>query len=122
MSAATNLGPRTIAECEKRGWPWAKVEYWNHFSHTRHDLFGCIDYLVLDGLPGVLGVQVTTNSNAAARVAKCQQVIPRQWLAANNRLQVWDWAKRGPVGKRKLWTVKFIDITLADLPALEETI
>jgi hypothetical protein len=64
----------------------------------RRDLFGCIDIVALDGLPGVLGIQATSLSNRAARVAKIRtdpEVAPlaRAWLLAGNRLEVWGWAK-----------------------------
>lgn len=102
---------RSLAYCRQWNYPAAKTEHWNHFAKIRQDLFGAIDLLVLDGLPGVLGVQVTTQANAAARVAKCKEVIPPQWFAAGNRLEVWAWAQRGPRGKRKTWTVKKIVVT-----------
>ena len=110
-----NLGPKLLDECKKRGWPVAKTEHFNHHARKRHDLFGCIDYLILDGLPGVLGVQLTSGSNAAARKAKIIENLPRQWLEAGNRLQVWSYAKQGPRGKRKVWTLRRVSITLRDL-------
>jgi hypothetical protein len=110
----TNLGGRTTAYCLAKGWPCAKTEYWNSWAKVRKDLFGCIDYLVLDGLPGVLGVQVTDGSNASKRVAKCLEVIPPQWFEAGNRLEVWAWAKRGPAGKRKLWALRRVAVSALD--------
>lgn len=77
-------------------------------TRRRLDLFGCIDLVVLDGLPGVLGIQATSSSNVAARRTKaeteCVDAL-EQWLKAGNRFAVWGWAKRGKAGKRKLWTL-----------------
>lgn len=103
-------------ECRERGYLYAKTEHWNHHARIRQDLFNCIDYLVLDNKPGVLGVQATTGSNAAARVTKCQETIPPEWFQAGNRLQVWSWAKRGPRGKRKVWTLKIHDVVRTPPP------
>jgi len=112
---AANINQKTLDHCRKLGWVVAKTEHWNHFAHKRFDLFGCIDFLALDGHPGVIGLQATTNAHAAARLTKCIETIPIQWLEAGNRLEVWDWGKRGDRGKRKLWTVERRPILLADL-------
>ena len=55
---------------------------------------------------GILGVQATTTSNAAARQTKAL-AEPRlvTWLRAGAQFEVWGWAKRGPAGKRKLRTL-----------------
>lgn len=83
------------------------------------DLFGFVDIAVLDGKPGVLGVQTTTMSNHAARVGKIQSDelarAVNAWLLAGNRIVVHGWAKRGPRGKRKRWS-------LVETPISTETI
>ena len=52
-------------------------------------------------------VQVTSGSAHAARVKKALEE-PRlvAWLRAPARFEVWSFAKRGPAGKRKLWTLR----------------
>lgn len=112
---AANIGQKTRDYCEKQGWEIAKVEHWNSFAHKMFDMFGCIDYIALDSNTGVLGIQATTNTNAAARVQKCKENIPPLWYVGGNRLEVWSWALRGPAGKRKVWTLKRIPILLADI-------
>lgn len=58
----------------------------------RIDLWGCIDILVLDGLPGYLGIQACAGSGLAARIAKAREIPElRQHLAAGNRWQCWGW-------------------------------
>ena len=116
-----NLGPKLLDECRRLGWPVAKTEYFNHYARKRFDLFGCLDYIILDGQPGVLGVQLTSLANAAVRRAKIVANLPRQWLEAGNRVEVWDWAKQGPAGKRKLWRLRRVSITLQDLLPPEDT-
>ncbi len=109
---------RTLARCRKNGWIAQVVEKWNSFTNTRHDLFGCVDVVALDGEPGILGIQTTSTGNMSKRVAKCLEVIPREWLRAGNRLQVWGWSQRvhylksGKKAKRKRWTVKVTSVKL----------
>lgn len=112
---AANIGQKTLDYCRKQGWEVQKVEHWNNYAKKKYDLFGCIDYLALDSKTGVLGIQATTNAHAAARIQKCRATIPPLWFVGGNRLEVWDWAKRGPAGKRKLWTLKRIPILLSEI-------
>lgn len=94
------------------------VERWVAQARRRIDLFGCIDLVALDGKPGVLGIQATSTGNIPSRVKKilteCREAA-RDWLEAGNRLEVWGYAKRGPAGKRKLWTLKTREVTLEEL-------
>lgn len=99
---------RALAHCKAMGWTAGIVEKWNAFAKIRQDLFGCIDLIVLDGAGGgPIGVQVTSGSNHAARVAKAT-AEPRlaTWLAAPARFEVWSFAKRGERGKRKTWELR----------------
>ena len=102
---------RALAHCKKQGWTAQVVEKWNPFARKKLDLFGCIDMVVLDGLPGPLGVQVTSGSNHAARVTKALDE-PRlaAWLASGARFQVWSYSKRGKAGCRKLWELRVEEI------------
>ena len=83
------------------------MEKWIPQTKRRMDLFGCIDLVALDGQPGVLGIQATSGSNHSSRVAKAlDEPRLQEWLSAGNRFAVWSWAKRGPRGGRKLWTLR----------------
>lgn len=88
-------------------------------THITRDLFGCLDIVAIHpGVPGVLGVQVTTIDHQADRRAKVQaEPRARIWLEAGNRIAVMAWAKRGPRGQRKVWTLSETAITAADFPA-----
>lgn len=122
---------RTLAYCKSHGILAGVVERYiapfglhRKFGH-KVDLFGCIDVIALDDQPGVLGIQATsdqTGGNSSVRVAKIRtqcSAAARAWLARGNRLQVWAWAKKGPAGKRKLWTVRVIEITGEELAPVE---
>ena len=102
---------RTLTECRSRGWPVDVVERWIPKTNLRSDLFGVMDMVALDGKPGVLGIQTTTTDNMSSRVAKITASDDaKAWLRAGNRIAVWGWAKRGAVGKRKVWTLKETDM------------
>lgn len=104
---STSPTQRALAECRKRGWQSQVVEYWLAPARRRIDLFGCIDILALDGESGSLGIQVTSGSGHSARVKKSlAEPRIREWVRAGNRFEVWSYAKRGPVGKRKVWTLR----------------
>ncbi len=98
---------RSLKELRKRGYMVAITEKWNPFAKIRQDLFGFIDLLAIRGNE-VLAVQTTSGTNVAARVAKIVSLqAARLWLESPNRkIVVHGWAKRGPRGKRKEWTVR----------------
>jgi len=81
------------------------VERWNPHARIRQDLFGCIDLLVLHG--GILGVQACAGSSHSARTKKAlAEPRLKTWLLSGGRFEVWSWAKRGPRGKAKRWTLR----------------
>jgi hypothetical protein len=100
---------RTLARCRAQGWPVQVVERYIPQARRRVDLFGAIDLVALDGLPGVLGIQACSGGDAATRMAKAR-ALPEiaAWVGAGNRFEVWAWRKVGPRGKRKLWEVRIV--------------
>lgn len=125
MAGATPTA-RTLLECRKQGWLAQTVEKFNHHTKRRIDVFGFGDVLVVDDIPGSLLVQACSDggsrgSDAATRVHKiCTECGPaaRRWLERGNRIEVWAWGKRGARGKRKLWTLRKVEITLAMIDAM----
>lgn len=97
---------RSLAECRRRGWIAQVVEKWNPHARVRQDLFGCIDIVaVQEGQ--ILGIQACAGSSHAARRDKAlAEPRLRAWLDAGARFEVWSWAKQGPRGKRKTWTLR----------------
>jgi hypothetical protein len=99
---------RTLAECKRRGWIAQVVEHRvraGRLSFLR-DLFGGIDLVALTPR-GIVGIQACAGTDHAKRRAKLLDE-PRiaAWMAAKGGLEVWSWAKQGPRGKRKLWTLR----------------
>lgn len=102
--AGTTPTKRTLDWLKADGWQAEVVERYNAYCRRRFDLFGGIDIVAIRG-PHTLGVQATTVDNQAARCAKLKELPAIDaWLAAGNLLWVVGWAKKGPRGKRKLWT------------------
>lgn len=98
---------RSLQELKRRGCTAAVVEKWVPGVRRRVDLFGCLDIVALEpGRQGVLGIQACVVGDQAKRVKKIgAEPRARIWLEASNRISVWGWAKRGPRGKRKTWTL-----------------
>jgi hypothetical protein len=102
---------RSLAALRKDGWTCATVERWNAYAKIRQDLFGFADVLACKPGSGIVAIQVTSGSNAAARLDKIRKE-PRAglWLASGGRILIHGWAKRGPAGSRKLWTCRVVDV------------
>lgn len=105
---------RSLAHLKKNGYIAHVVERWNPYGRVRVDLFGFIDLIaVRDG--SIIGVQTTSADNMQARVKKIL-LIPEAkiWLGAGGLIVVHGWGLQGKAGKRKLWKLKEINITLQD--------
>lgn len=89
------------------------MERWNPYARIRQDLFDFIDIVAVKAGHPILGIQ-TTAAGASSRVKKIQGAPAASvWLASGGRLVVHSWVKRGPRGKRKVWTCREIEITMA---------
>ncbi|MBG94852.1 MAG: hypothetical protein CL793_06325 [Chloroflexi bacterium] len=101
-----------MALLRKQGYDLVQVvEKWVPQARKRIDLFGIIDIVAIrKDVPGILGIQATSMANISHRIRKAQEspAYPL-WLANGNRFEVWGWGKRGPRGKRKLWSVRVVN-------------
>lgn len=109
---------RTLVMLRAGGYSCAITEHWNPHARIRQDLFGAFDVIALHpSWHGVLGVQITTSSNLAARRTKLMALnAVRVWLQAGNRIWLIGWRKGGARGKRKTWDIRVLALTLEDLP------
>lgn len=113
---STSPTQRSLAHLRKLGYQCGITEHWNSFVKRRQDLFGCIDIVAL-GEGTITGVQTTSSDNVAARRDKIlAEPRMRAWLKAGGLLVVHGWAVQGARGKRKVWTLREVPITLADFP------
>lgn len=103
---------RSLKYLRERGYTAEVVERWIPGANVRRDLFGFIDIVAVKvGFP-CLGVQATTASNMSARRAKVMNnEAAKVWCRSGNAALVMGWEKRGPRGRRKLWTVVASDLT-----------
>lgn len=97
---------RSLQRLREMGYRAQVVEKWNPFAKVRQDLFGG-DVLALKPGEPVLIVQATTGANHAARRTKLEAAgFIALWKGAGASLEIWSWAKQGPKGKRKTWTLR----------------
>lgn len=107
---------RALADCKRLGMRAAIVEKWLAHTRQRKDVWGFGDLLVLDGKPGSVLVQVCARASAAVRIAKilsdpCRSAA-RDWVAAGNRVEVWDYAINKTEGGRRRYTRRVTSITI----------
>jgi microcystin degradation protein MlrC len=98
----------------------AIVERWNPHAKVRQDLFGFADLVaVIPGVPGTTYVQTTSGANVAHRLAKIREEPVasrvRACLAAGNTVMVHGWRKSGARGARKVWTLREVVVTRAEV-------
>lgn len=86
---------RSLAWLRSHGFTPAVVERFNTFSKKRHDLFNAFDLVALHPHQhGLLGIQVTSRSNASSRRHKlCQNPLVALWLEAGCPAQLHTWGK-----------------------------
>ena len=116
---------RSKQALQDAGYFVAVAEHWNHHAGIRQDLGGFMDLLAWTCLGSnytgfyrrIAAIQVTSSPNLAARRTKILALPQaRLWLEAGGRIQLHGWAKQGPRGKRKVWTLRVEELTLADFP------
>lgn len=97
---------RTLAELRRRKWVAQSVEQTIPRTFIKRDLFGIIDLIALSP-DGILGIQVTSGANHAARRTKAL-AEPRLlvWLGVGGLFEIWSWSKRGARGMRKQWKLR----------------
>lgn len=103
MSSPTQ---RSLARLRADGYLADVVEKWIPVVKRRRDLFGFIDILAIRDNE-VVGVQATSGSNVAARIAKiAEHENVGAVRKAGIRIVVHGWAKRG-----RRWQCREVDIS-----------
>ena len=98
---------RAIKDLKELGFTAQVVERWNSYARVHQDLFGCIDIIACKQGVGILGIQVTSGTNHAARRSKAEDE-PRikEWMLSGGRMEIWSYSKRGGRGERKRWELR----------------
>jgi len=99
----------------ERSLRWYRKQGWYAYSVSRYvtqakrtiDFAGFADIIAYSPvLAQIVACQATTTGNQAARVSKILALeSAAAWWKAGGDIQVHGWAKKGPRGKRKLWTL-----------------
>jgi len=109
----------TINYCKnkKRNWFVADAECYNAHSRRYKDLFGFGDLIVIDDieLPGVLFIQITTETHAENHIADVlydvkKRVYAKELLIKENRIWFFFFKK----DKNSKWTYRIQKLTLKD--------
>ena len=112
---------RSLRHLRERGYMVAVVERWNPGARVRQDLFRFADLLAVGRPDGFLAVQVCAAGDRAKRLNKLITAPVadhvRRWLECGGTVELQSWGKRGARGKRKVWDVTTLPVTLDRLPA-----
>jgi hypothetical protein len=102
----------STAWLREQGYVVDSVERWIPGANIRKDLYGLFDLVALHPAHvGVLGIQVTSRSNAASRRTKMQeQGHLSLWLRTGNRAHLHSWKRSGPRGQMQ-WDVKVEEVS-----------
>lgn len=104
---------RSLALLRERGYRVAVVEKWVPWPKPGHraDLFGVLDLLAIK--PGeLLGVQVTAAGVSSRLKKMLASDATMTLLLAGMRLVVHGWTRKGPQGKRKVYTLREVPVTV----------
>lgn len=111
----TNATQRSLKELRKRGYSVCIVEKYIKFPGMpfgkRIDAFGIADLLACRAEPPEIAlVQTFPNSGGSGFAQHTAKIlaIPELsvWKAAGGKVLLMGWAKQGPRGKRKTWTLR----------------
>ena len=95
---------RSMKQLREKGYLVEKVEHFNPWSKTRHDLFGILDLLCIDkALDRTIGVQVTTLGQRNPHLKKMKESKNLELLKkAGWGIELHSWRKLKKTG----WTNK----------------
>lgn len=114
---------RTLKYFRDQGAIAKVVERFVKFPHMKHgvrqDLWGA-DIQVIQGQK-LLAVQTCAGSGHAKRTTRATaDPLVQAWLRTGNGFEIWSWSKKGPRGKRKLWSPRVTQLTLNELDEVIE--
>lgn len=108
---------RSTRHLRELGYFVATVEQRIPHTFITRDAFGWADLLAVHPQRGIALVQVTSGSHLANRISKARTVAGplTAWLLAGGKLLAHGWAKRGPRGAAKVWTLREVALSVSDL-------
>jgi hypothetical protein len=97
---------RSLAHLRELGYRPEVVEKTIPKTWIKKDLWGADIVAIKPGAP-LLAVQCTSGANHASRRTKLEAAgFISLWKSSGAQLEIWSWAKQGPRGERKTWTVR----------------
>lgn len=101
---------------EGHGFTVAKVEFHNHFSGHKHDLYGFADYLCCNGIDPIIACQTTSYGADYVRVRKIL-AEPRAllWLASGGRIIVHGWRRKPKLNKDGTYSATQSDYAVREI-------
>ena len=118
----TSPTEHSLALLRAAAWTVGIVERWIQARMIRIDFLGFADAVgCLPDRREIAAFQFCCSGDVSKRVTKIQ-AEPRasSWLAAGGRIYVIGWAKRGPRGKRKVWTPRIVQVVASGSIELAE--
>ncbi len=107
---------RSMRKLRELGYVPGRCERFNAYTKRSADLYGLFDLVGMREGVGIVGIQCCSGASHANRRTKMlDEPNLVTWLRCNGLAEIWSWAKRGPVGKRKTWQLRREAITEADL-------
>lgn len=104
---------RALAELRRLGFHAWVVESTIPKTFIKRDFMGWADIIYLTS--SIVGVQVTSGSNHAARRSKIlAEPRAKAWLEAGGLIEVWSVDKQGARGEVKRWVIRKEELVLAD--------
>lgn len=114
---------RSLKYLRDKGYTAAVVEKWNPHARIRQDFCGFADIIAFKGWNTdgseqgcTYAIQSTTTGNISKRLEKIVQSVPALiWQRCEGRgVIIHGWSKKGPRGKRKVWTLTERYVYLSD--------
>ena len=106
MAKKNSSSKRTLELYRNMGYECQVVERWNPHAFKRQDLFGFIDILALCPHRGIVGLQVTTQGEVPAHIAKIlAEPRSQKWLNAGGMLHLVEWKKPGKKNRQWMFRV-----------------
>lgn len=104
---------RSIEYMRQEGYYCQNVERYNSYTNRREDFGGFADIICWHPEKKItVAIQATVQKHAGAAERQLSEKASDHlmaWVKAENKCVIHAWAKRGPRGKRKVWTVNESD-------------
>jgi hypothetical protein len=112
---------RTLELFRERGWTACVTERYNSFIKQKFDALGFGDLLAChEGPPPWIMLAQVCGADVAPHIEKMRaEPRMREWLKSGGCVYIYGWTKKGARGKRKVWTVREVEVVLNENEVIE---